>query len=66
MWGEGTGGCEVTCGCLVYGSFIGGRERYLGKGTGSYEVTYECWVCGKVIGRGERDMWVEKGLVYVK
>jgi hypothetical protein len=23
--GEGTGVCEVTCGCLVSGSVIGGR-----------------------------------------
>jgi hypothetical protein len=31
MWGEGTGGCEVTCGCLVCGTDIGGREGCGGR-----------------------------------
>jgi hypothetical protein len=27
IWGDGTGGCLVTCGCLVCGTDIGRRKR---------------------------------------
>jgi hypothetical protein len=38
--GKGTGRCEVKYECLVCGTDIGWRERYLwGEGTGVCEVT---------------------------